>query len=75
MTVLFPPVVCSDSWDSSREFEAAGAAPLASGVSTLFQSSPSATMRAIKAPTLISLASSGTYNKISLIFMNATMFY
>jgi len=60
ITVLFPPVDCSDSWDSSSAFEATGATPLASGVSTLFQSSPSATMSAIKAPTLISLASSGT---------------
>lgn len=64
ITVLFPPVGCSDSLDSSTAFDDGSAiSDEAEGISTLCQSSPSPTISAIKAPTFISLASSGTYGK------------
>lgn len=63
MTLLFPPEGCSDSSVSSAVLEAGAILPLVAGTSTLFQSSPSATISAIKEPTFISLASSGTYKE------------
>lgn len=61
MKLLFPPEGFSDSSESSWAVEAGATLPPEAGTSTLFQSSPSATIRAINEPTLISLASSGTF--------------
>lgn len=63
ITLLFPPEGFSDSSISTVVLDADATLLLAFGTSTLFQSSPSATISAIKDPTFISLASSGTCKK------------
>lgn len=67
--LLFPPEGCSaDSSTLLTWLEGGATFPPAIGTSTLFQSSPSATISAIKEPTFISFASSETYKRLIIIF-------